>query len=68
MYKSSEKNRIFLSTHLLHKDNRIRLPKAIVNNLSALPGKTYFDIYFDAVNRELVLKISEKTIEADITR
>ena len=68
MHKTNEKKRTFLSTHLLHKDNRIRLPKAIINNLSALPGETYFDIYFDAVNRELVLKISENNATADIAK
>ena len=68
MSKNGDNNRIFLSTYLLHKDNRIRLPKAIENNLSALPGETYFDIYFDAMNREVVLRVSEKTTAVDVAR
>ncbi len=66
MRKINDSERIFLSTYLLHKDNRIRLPRAIENNLPVVPGKTHFDIYFDVKNRELILKISEKEVKADI--
>ena len=55
--------RIFLSTYLLHKDNRLRLPKSIENNLSVVPGETYFDVYFDAKMQEIILKISRKNID-----
>ncbi len=57
--------RIFLSTYLLHKDKRIRLPKAIENNMSAVPGETYFDIFYDAKRQELILKISPKSVVLD---
>ena len=56
---------IFLSTYLLHKDNRIRLPKAIENNMSVIPGETYFDIFYDAKRKELILKISPKSVVVD---
>lgn len=57
--------RIFLSTYLLHKDNRIRLPKVIENNMSVVPGETYFDIFYDAKRQELILKISPKSVAPD---
>ena len=58
---SNEKktNRIFLDQYLLHKDNRIRLPKSIEKNLLVIPGETLFDIFFDAENQEIILKKAE---------
>lgn len=57
--------RILLSTYLLHKDNRIRLPKVIENNMSVVPGETYFDIFYDVKRQELILKISPKSVTLD---
>ena len=62
MSKNDGNDRIFLCSYLLQKDGRIRLPKAIENNMSVVLGQTYFDIYFDAKSRELVLKKSEKNV------
>ena len=59
--KNKGGDRIYLSSYILHKDNRIRLPKAIENNLTAIPGETYFDIYYDVASKEIVLKKSNKT-------
>ena len=64
MTKNKDSERTFLSTYLLHKDNRIRLPKAIENNLPVIPGETHFDIYFDVKRRELILKISKKVVNS----
>ena len=61
----NESERIFLSTYLLHKDNRIRLPKVIENNMSVVPGKTYFDIFYDAKQQELILKVSSQSVTLD---
>lgn len=63
MNKTNDSERIFLSTYLLHRDNRIRLPKVIENNLPVVPGETHFDIYFDVKSRELILKIAVKKVE-----
>ena len=52
--------RIYMDSYLLHKDYRIRLPKAIENNFGATPGETFFDIYFDVSSKEIILKQSEK--------
>lgn len=49
-----------MDSYLLHKDYRIRLPKAIENNFGATPGETFFDIYFDVSSKEIILKQSEK--------
>ena len=56
MSKNDKNARIYLSTYILHKDNRIRLPKAIENNLEAVPGETFFDIMYDAKRKELILR------------
>ena len=57
---NSSDGRIYLCSYMLHKDNRIRLPKAIENNLDTVPGKTCFDVFFDAKRKEVILKKSEK--------
>ena len=55
-----DNERIYLSTYILHKDNRIRLPKTIENNLDTVPGETFFDVFYDARRKELILKKSDK--------
>lgn len=62
MSKSKKNQKIFLSTYLLHKDNRIRLPKIIENNMGVIAGETYFDVYFDVKNQELILKKSVQSM------
>ena len=52
-------NLIYLDTYILQQDMRIRLPKAILSNLSAEKGSTQFDIYYDPKNKCLVLKPKE---------
>ena len=58
--KKNTDGRIYIDSYILQKDYRIRLPKAIENNLGAVPGESFFDIYFDAKSREIILKLSEK--------
>lgn len=50
---------IYLDTYLLQKDMRIRMPKAAISNVGAQKGKSMFDIYFNPVDKSIVLKISE---------
>lgn len=52
---------IYLDTYVLQQDMRIRMPKAILANLGAEKGVSKFDIYLDTKNKELILKISQKT-------
>jgi hypothetical protein len=47
---------IYLETHVLQKDMRIRLPKCILSNIDAERGITQFDIYLDQINQCIVLK------------
>ena len=49
-------NRTYLDTYVLQQDMRIRLPKSILSNLNAEKGKTFFDILYDADEKEIVLK------------
>ena len=58
-----EKDLIYLDTYLLQQDMRIRLPKAILPNLSAEKGKTKFEIYLDKKNVELRLKVCSANVE-----
>lgn len=48
-------NRIYLDSYVLQQDMRIRMPKAIIENIGAEKGKTVFDIYFDPTKGEIVL-------------
>lgn len=52
-------NLIYLDTYLLQKDMRIRMPKAAMSNIGAKKGESMFDIYFNPVDKSIVLKISE---------
>ena len=54
---------IYLDTYILQQDMRIRLPKSILKNMNAEKGSTYFAIYFDAANSQLILKITPPTEE-----
>lgn len=54
---------IYLDTYVLQQDMRIRLPKAILTNLSVERGKTKFEIYLDKKNAELRLKICSADME-----
>lgn len=58
MKRIKDFKRTYLDTYVLQKDNRIRLPKGIEGNMEVTPGETFFDIFFDAQNKEIVLKIS----------
>lgn len=51
---------IYLDSYILQQDMRIRLPRAIIQNMNAKKGKTLFDIYMNLNDKELILKISEK--------
>lgn len=53
--------KIYLDTYVLQQDMRIRLPKAILSNLSAKKGITKFDIFLDPEDKSLVLKVNDNT-------
>lgn len=48
-----------MDRHVLQQDMRIRLPKAVLLNMNVEKGKTMFDIFFDAEDKSLVLKVHE---------
>lgn len=50
---------VYLDTYVLQQDMRVRLPKSILSNLDVEKGKTKFDIYLDADEKSLLLKIHE---------
>lgn len=51
-----KQNRIFLDSYVLQQDMRIRMPKAILENINAIKGKTIFDVFYDAEEDAIVLK------------
>lgn len=60
-----KEKRVYLCTYQLHKDNRIRMPKAIETNLGAQAGKTCFDVYMDLNKEEIILRKSSRDVEGD---
>lgn len=54
---------IYLDTYVLQQDMRIRLPKAILANLSAEKGISKFDVFLDTKNKELILRLNMDTEE-----
>ncbi len=61
MEDKNNKDLIYLETYILQKDMRIRMPKAILNNLNAKKGITKFAIYLDIKNNQLILKAVDST-------
>lgn len=49
-------NRIYLDSYILQQDMRVRMPKAILENLDAVKGKTMFDIFYDSDEDAIILK------------
>ncbi len=48
--------KIYLDTYVFQKDNRIRLPKGVVENLEVIPGETSFDIFIEIDTGDIILK------------
>ncbi len=53
---------IYLDTYVLQQDMRIRMPKSILENLNLERGKSRLKIYYDPLNKSLVLKKEDKDI------
>lgn len=50
---------IYLDTYVLQQDMRVRMPKSILENLNLEKGKSRFMIYYDKLNKQLILKAEE---------
>lgn len=61
-----KKEPIYLDTYTLQQDMRLRLPKAILNNLEVKKGVTRFSIFLDSENKELILRICDDSKEENI--
>ena len=55
-------NAVYLDSYVLQNDLRLRLPKAILCNLPIKKGETRFAIYYDAKQREIILRIDSDDI------
>ena len=51
---------VYLDSYTLQSDMRIRIPKSVINNLQAVPGKTEFSFYFDSTTQSVIMKICDK--------
>lgn len=49
--------RVYMDTYVLQKDMRIRMPKEILHNLNAEPGRSYFEMFIDPSTKEIILKL-----------
>lgn len=56
---------IYLDTYVLQQDMRIRMPKSILENLNLEKGRSRLKIYYDPLNKSLVLKKEEKDRAAE---
>lgn len=54
---------IYLDTYILKQDMRLRLPKAILNNLAVEKDVTKFSIYLNKGNNELILRVCNDSEE-----
>lgn len=52
-------NLIYLNTYILQQDMRIRMPKSILSNLQVKKGITRFKVYYDVINKAIVMKPEE---------
>ena len=48
---------VYLDTYVLQSDLRIRVPKSVINNLNAIPGKTEISFYFDCASQSVVMRV-----------
>ena len=57
--KKGKETRIYLDEYVLQKDMRVRLPKEITQNLKLKPGESFFEIYLDAKEQEIILTVKK---------
>ncbi len=57
--KKTKETRIYLDEYVLQKDMRVRLPKEIIQNLKLKPGESFFEVYLDAKEQEIILTIKK---------
>lgn len=63
MDKNIDNKLIYLDSYVLQQDMRIRLPKAILNNLNIEKGITHFSIFLNKDTKELVLRVKNDELE-----
>lgn len=57
--KKSALSRIYLDNYVLQKDMRIRMPKEIIKNLDVTPGESFFEVFYDPENKEIILAVKK---------
>lgn len=63
MDKNADDILIYLDSYVLQQDMRIRLLKAILNNLNIKKGITHFSIFLNNNTQELVLRVKNDRLE-----
>lgn len=51
---------IYLDTYVLQQDMRVRMPKSILENMNVTKGESMFKIYYDKLNSQLIMRVSEE--------
>ena len=57
---------VYLETHILQQDMRVRMPKSILENLNVEKGKTRLAIYLDKDNNEIVIRVADEMPKENI--
>ena len=52
----SSEELVYLDTYVLQQDMRVRMPKAILENLGLVKGKSKLKIYYDKKRKCITLK------------
>lgn len=60
-----DRDLVFMDSVMLQQDMRIRLPKALLVNIEGVPGKSYLGVYFNALTKEIVLKIDNNNKDSN---
>lgn len=57
--KRNKETRIYLDEYVLQKDMRVRLPKEIIQNLKLKPGESFFEVFLDTKEQEIILTVKK---------
>lgn len=48
---------VYLDSYIIQADMRIRIPKSVITNWNAVPGKTRVSFYYDQNTQSIILRV-----------
>lgn len=54
-----KENLIYLDTYVLQQDMRIRLPKAVLENMGLEKGKSMLNIFYNNSDNSIILRVGD---------